>query len=158
MKSPTGERLHNDTSFSLLREETPDKIPFNVEALMEENDTPTFNLHQTDSIQEEFPFLDNKENLDINRKVNSSRTSLDQVKEPNVNKQSIVDENAPSLQNNVRIREITKAQEVKSKGSTSPESNGVAKKEQYVRKISSINKNQLSPSQFQISKVNQDDD
>eukprot|EP00345_Euplotes_harpa_P002408 CAMPEP_0168320074 /NCGR_PEP_ID=MMETSP0213-20121227/1439_1 /TAXON_ID=151035 /ORGANISM="Euplotes harpa, Strain FSP1.4" /LENGTH=171 /DNA_ID=CAMNT_0008321425 /DNA_START=485 /DNA_END=1000 /DNA_ORIENTATION=- len=106
-----------------------DKLDLNLDECLEEHCTPTFNSNNDDNLLKQFPFLEDKENEDANRKVilreasPCSRHSADERKQAQEEKASPV-EVSPKVDgvNNV---------DPKSRGSTSPESNGQTKQNGY---------------------------
>ena len=114
MKSPNARRMEDDS----IEE---DRIDFNFEGDFENNDTPTFKSVPDDTIVKQFPFLENKENIDVNRKiewsVNSNWSQNSHKEEPD----NEIDW-CSHHQNEEKAVELDQLYN-KSRGSTSPESN-----------------------------------
>ena len=140
------------SSFNLLREITPEKLRLSIDELMEEANTPTFNSHHTELTEVDFPFLDDKENIDNNRKVLPAGAPDHLTKPLKMQEDTYIGEKQRVHQNNDRIQQLRQLHELKSRGSTSPESNGRPKNEQTSSQISKVVKNQTPDSQFRVSK------
>lgn len=140
--------MNDESSFHYSRGNTPEKIEFDLEALNDENNTPTFNSHHSGVINDLLLFTDDKENIDVNRKLHNPSDVDCAMQTPNPEKAVLKDENQVKFPKIVRIEHNVLRNEVKSKHSTSPESNDRFKNEQILSQI----KNQVTSSQFRGSK------
>lgn len=134
------------------RDISPEKLRFSIDEFLEEANTPTFNSLHSEANDVDFLCLDDKENIDYNRKV-PPIGAPDHLNKPIKMQEDInIGEKQCVHQNNDRIQQLRQLHEQKSRGSTSPESNGRPKNEQIASQISKVAKNQTPDSQFRVSK------
>ena len=67
MKSPSAVRINDKRDDNWLRDHTPEKIDFNLDEEVEENHTPTFNLHNTEELNAEFDLIGRSPDLSGNK-------------------------------------------------------------------------------------------
>jgi hypothetical protein len=151
MKSPTVQRIRAGNDEEWIRQHTPEKIHFDLDGLMEEHDTPTFNSHHSESFKENFPFLENKQNENDENKASHAENTgprlVNEVKTINVGER----ESTPQL--NSRIKRVRTHNDFKSKGSTSPESNGLPRPDQSAVNGAGLRGTESSGVHFSISKI-----
>lgn len=154
MKSPSAIRIDDGRSDSWLREQTPEKIDFNLEEDDEENNTPTFNLHNTEELNVEFDLIDRRPNLSDNKNHPDEKAWSNAIEVSKISTIVGTKKVKHRVDKNERIRHH---QEVKSKGSTSPESYCFNKNSHDEKKLLSDNKNQHTCLKFSVSKTRDDE-
>lgn len=155
MKSPRIERIFAKNDDEMIRELTPEKINFDSDQEDEDNDTPTFNSHNLDAMSGDHHNSNDKENIDVNRKVHCKEEIRFEAKAPKNYISSADGEGEFLLAKNERIPEFLINHEHKSRGSTSPDSLGKPKIGSWRNKLSE-GANFLYPSpEIRISKVNE---
>lgn len=149
------QKLYSCSKFSVENMKSPegDKIKFNIDDIMNANDTPTFNSHCLESANLDFPFLDDKENINTNRQFPGKEEELPLAKDDKSPINRDTEEGQSLFQNNTRIQRILAPKYLKSRGSTSPDSFGKAKCDVTLTNKSNMRNNSLSDSRFQITKV-----
>lgn len=120
MKSPSAIIIDEGRGDSWLREQTPEKIDFNLDEDEDENNTPTFNLHNTEELNVEFDLIGRSPNLADNIIHPDEKAGCNAI---GISKISIISGIKKLKHGAAKTERIRHHQEVKSKGSTSPESN-----------------------------------
>lgn len=119
MKSPNVKIIHHDSPHI-------DRVELNLDCASQENETPTFNSKDEEIIVRKFSFLEDKENIDANRKLDQPNDNLQLAKSEfwplsEQNRDSI------QVQSQMKISINREIVNIKSRGSTSPDSNGLCK-------------------------------